>query len=295
MLYSIDHYAYASQLTYSQAANFFHQFVITISADGLATQIGIPTNHFNAVKNLDAQLTDYVSRNRKSAYTAQMETYDALRKAMFDSVWYLLYALKSADTDAKKATWLKVSDLITTYPIAIKSLDYSSVTARLRGFLTDLRKVDGAEIASNAFITTDMLEALENANNAFDNAFLARNNERTELKKVQIQNILSNITSRMKLICAIIEVKANEEVTEDNATAVAAAQDTVAAINENIDYYYSHYMRSGKGRSDSETSTDDDDSDSSSSSGSNGSSDSSDSGSDSGSGSGSGGSEYYEL
>ena len=249
MIYSINHYAYASQLTYSQAANFFHQFVVTLSAEGLTARLGIPASNFNTLKGLDGELTDYVSRSRKSAYTAQMQTYDALRKAMFDSLWYLLYALKSADTDAKKATWQKVSDIVATYPIALKGLDYSSVTARLRGFLTDVRKLDGEELAANAFLTAGMLKALEDANNAFDNAFLARNTERTDLKKVQIQTILANITAMMKLICAMIEVKANEEVTDQNAEAVAAAQQTVADINENIEYYYSHYMKSGKGRS----------------------------------------------
>jgi hypothetical protein len=124
MIYSINHYAYASQLTYSQAANFFHQFVATLSAEGLIARLGIPASNFNTLKGLDGELTDYVSRTRKSAYTAQMQTYDALRKAMFDSVFYLLYALKSGDTDAKKATWDKVSDLISNYPIALKSLDY---------------------------------------------------------------------------------------------------------------------------------------------------------------------------
>ena len=294
MIYSINHYAYASQLTYSQAANFFHQFVATLSAEGLTARLGIPASNFNTLKGLDGELTDYVSRTRKSAYTAQMQTYDALRKATFDSLWYLLYALKSADTDAKKATWQKVSDIVANYPIALKGLDYSSVTARLRGFLTDVRKLDAEELANNAFLTATMLKALEDANNAFDNAFLARNTERTDLKKVQIQTILANITAMMKLICAMIEVKANEEVTDQNADAVTAAQKAVGDINENIEYYYSHYMKSGKGRSEDDDSTGDDiDPNSGSSSGSNGSSGSSSdsngsSGSSSGSGSGSG-------
>ena len=257
MIYSITHYAYASQLTYSQAANFFHQFVATLSAEGLTAQLGIPASNFATLQSLDAELTDYVSRSRKSAYTAQMQTYDALRKAMFDSLWYLLYALKSADTDTKKATWQKVSDIVATYPIAIKGLDYSSVTARLRGFLTDIRKLDGEELSSNAFVSAAMLKALEDANNAFDTAFLARNTERTDLKKVQIQNILANITAMMKLICAMIEVKANEEVTEQNSAAVTAAQKAVGDINENIEYYYSHYMKSGKGRSEEDSTGDD--------------------------------------
>ena len=296
MIYSINHYAYASQLTYSQAANFFHQFVATLSTEGLTALLGIPASNFNILKGLDGELTDYVSRTRKSAYTAQMQTYDALRKAMFDSLWYLLYALKSADTDAKKATWQKVSDIVSTYPIAIKGLDYSSVTARLRGFLADVRKLDTEELAANAFVSAAMLKALEDANEAFDKAFLDRNTERTDLKKVQIQNILANITAMMKLICAMIEVKANEEVTDQNADAVTAAQKAVGDINENIEYYYSHYMKSGKGRSEDDDSTGDDidpNAGSSSSSGSNGSSGSSSdsngsSGSSSGSGSGSG-------
>jgi hypothetical protein len=293
MIYAINHYAYASQLTYSQAANFFHQFVATLSAEGLIARLGIPASNFNTLKGLDGELTDYVSRTRKSAYTAQMQTYDALRKAMFDSLWYLLYALKSADTDAKKATWQKVSDIVSTYPIAIKGLDYSSVTARLRGFLADVRKLDTEELAANAFVSAAMLKALEDANEAFDKAFLDRNTERTDLKKVQIQNILANITAMMKLICAMIEVKANEEVTDQNADAVTAAQKAVGDINENIEYYYSHYMKSGKGRSEDDSTGDDIDPNSGSSSGSNGSSGSSSdsngsSGSSSGSGSGSG-------
>ena len=257
MIYSITHYAYASQLTYSQAANFFHQFVATLSAEGLTAQLGIPASNFATLQSLDAELTDYVSRSRKSAYTAQMQTYDALRKAMFDSLWYLLYALKSADTDVKKATWQKVSDIVTTYPIAIKGLDYSSVTARLRGFLADVRKLDAEELAQNAFLTAAMLKALEDANEAFDKAFLDRNTERTDLKKVQIQNILANITAMMKLICAMIEVKANEEVTDQNSAAVTAAQKAVGDINENIEYYYSHYMKSGKGRSEEDSTGED--------------------------------------
>ena len=267
MIYAINHYAYSSQLTISQAANFFHQFVVTLSADEATTQLGIPTATFNTLKGLDDKLTDYVSRTRKSNYTALMQTYDALRKAMFDSVWYLIYALKSADTDTKKATWEKVSDLISTYPIAIKSLDYQSVTSRLRGFLLDVRKVDAEELAANAFISAAMLKALEDANEAFDKAFLDRNTERQQLKQTDITALLANLTAVMKLICAMIEVKANEEVTEANGTGVAAAQKAVGDINENINYYYTHYMKRGGGKTD-DASADNDDFDANGGSGS---------------------------
>ena len=296
MIYAINHYSYSSQLTISQAANFFHQFVVTLSADEATTQLGIPTATFNTLKGLDDKLTDYVSRTRKSNYTALMQTYDALRKAMFDSVWYLLYALKSGDTDAKKATWDKVSDLISTYPIALKSLDYQSVTSRLRGFLHDVRKVEAEELANNAFVSAAMLKSLEDANEAFDKAFLDRNTERQQLKQTDITALLANLTAVMKLICAMIEVKANEEVTEQNTADVTAAQKAVGDINENINYYYTHYMKRGGGKND-DASADDDNFDANSgsdgsSSGSNGSNASNGSngsnGSSSGSGSGSG-------
>ena len=56
MIYAINHYAYSSQLTISQAANFFHQFVVTLSADEATTQLGIPTATFNTLKSLDDKL-----------------------------------------------------------------------------------------------------------------------------------------------------------------------------------------------------------------------------------------------
>ena len=143
-----------------------------------------------------------------------MQTYDALRKAMFDSGVLPSTPSRAPTPTPRRPPGDKVSDLISTYPIALKSLDYQSVTSRLRGFLHDVRKVEAEELANNAFVSAAMLKSLEDANEAFDKAFLDRNTERQQLKQTDITALLANLTAVMKLICAMIEVKANEEVTE---------------------------------------------------------------------------------
>ena len=227
-----------SNARYSQ---FCHYRMTELDKSKISADFGVPAETVADMQNMEERLADLVNSFRGSGQTAAMVDFDSDRDGKFRALWWIIKAAGTSSGESTRQAYNKVSPLLTTYPLSMCAEDYAAETAHMRGFLLDLRKFP-EEVLSGIGITAESLTALEESNNKFQEAFLARNEERSTAVLNEIKKLRFEIEESWSMMAPYLLIASNQKVTEENAAKVASAQSLIDRINEVINYFNVYYI-----------------------------------------------------
>lgn len=172
-------------ISFAKLTNAYHvSFLANVKADiekyG-AEDLGLDATLYGSFCSFLETEQDIVNRARASAYTRQLAEHDQTRDNYFRRIYY---KLKNAENDSMNENI--TPELIATinahflsqYPISITKDANQVETAKLRGFIKDLRQflLDSFEVLQ---ITSD-IAILETANDTYEELYMARIREKSE-------------------------------------------------------------------------------------------------------------------
>ncbi len=240
MPYSFSNISLGS-LSNARYSQFCHYRMTELDKSKIAEDFGVPAATVADMQSMEQRLADLVNSFRGSGQTAVMANFDADRDGKFRAIWWIIKAAGTSSSESMRQAYTKVSPLLTTYPLSMCAEDYAAETAHMRGFLIDLRKFP-EELLSGIGITTALLNALQESNDKFQEAFLARNQERSTATLNEIKKLRLGIEECWSIIAPYLLIASNRKITEENAGEVAAARSLIDRINEVINYFNVYYV-----------------------------------------------------
>ena len=175
-----------NHITFSRLANAFHvQFFSNVKAGIEKYQIeklGIDENAFGLFTRALNTEQDIVNRSRASVYTKDLQKFDTLRDNYFRRIYNKLRNAENDSLNEKMTPELitKINvRILSQYTLGICNESNQKETAKLRGFIKDLRiefpaSFEDLEIAND-------IEILEEANDNYEKAYMARISEQAAL------------------------------------------------------------------------------------------------------------------
>ena len=174
-----------NKIYFARLSNAYHaSFMSNVKADLVkygAAVLGIATNLFENFTDALDEEQDIVNRSRASVYTKQLAEFDKTRDNYFKRIYY---KLRTAELDVQnEAITAEIiasinTNFITQYPLSIINEPNQVETAKIRGFIKDL-KVFLSEHFTLLGISTDV-DILESANDSYEDAYLSRIREKSE-------------------------------------------------------------------------------------------------------------------
>ena len=173
-----------NKITFSRLSNAYHvSFLSNVKADLLkygAAVLGLDTNLFENFSDTLLEEQDIVNRSRASVYTKQLAEFDKVRDNYFKRIYY---RLRTAELDIQNEAITEEiiasinTNFINQYPLTITAEPNQVETAKIRGFIKDLKYFLSEHFALLG-IANDV-DILESANDSYEDAYLARIREKT--------------------------------------------------------------------------------------------------------------------
>ena len=173
-----------NKITFSRLSNAYHvSFLSNVKADLVkygAAVLGLDTNLFENFTDALFEEQDIVNRSRASVYTKQLAEFDKTRDNYFKRIYY---KLRTAELDSQNEAITEEiiasinTNFINQYPLSITAEPNQVETAKIRGFIKDLKEYLSEHFALLG-IANDV-DILESANDSYEDAYLARIREKT--------------------------------------------------------------------------------------------------------------------
>ncbi len=209
-----------------------------------ANAIGIDTELNTAYNDALRLLVDQVYTTQGSLHTTAMQEADKKRDVIYKRIRLKLQAVEVAEEGSQLQ---KIADKVQTfflsrYGSGVVQKPYQEETAILQGFLFDLHdKLDDDDV--ELLNIEGDITRLEQANNAFIEAYQLRAAEKAEGDVARTQKLRNELCDYFAQICIILQFYANSS--DDKA---AACQDFIKHLNVILaDAKYRLDHRSGKG------------------------------------------------
>lgn len=189
--------------------------------------IGIEDEVNTAYNNALRLLVDQVYTNQGSQHTAAMQAADQKRDLIYKRIRLKLQAVEVAE---EGSTLQKIADKVQTqllarYGSGVPQKPYQEETAILQGFLFDLHdKLDDDDVELLG-IEGDITR-LEQANNAFIEAYQLRAAEKAENESARTQKLRSELCDLYAQICITLQFYAN-----GSGEKAAACQEFIKNLN----------------------------------------------------------------
>ena len=174
-----------NKIYFARLSNAYHvSFLSNVKADLVkygAAVLGIATNLFENFTEALSEEQDIVNRSRASVYTKQLAEFDKTRDNYFKRIYY---KLRTAEIDSQNEAITDEiiatinTNFINQYPLSITTEPNQVETAKIRGFIKDL-KTYLSEQFTLLGIASDV-DILESANDSYEDAYLARIREKSE-------------------------------------------------------------------------------------------------------------------
>ena len=174
-----------SKIYFARLSNAYHVSFLSNVKAGLekydALQLGIPVNLYSAFLAALEIEQDIVNRSRASVFTQKLAEFDKTRDNYFKRIYY---KLRTAENDSQNAAITpeiiaKINtNFINQYPLSITTEPNQVETAKIRGFIKDLKNYLHDEFVLLG-IASD-IDILESANDSYEETYMSRIREKTE-------------------------------------------------------------------------------------------------------------------
>lgn len=229
MLHSINLFSF-TKLNNQEFAGLMinsQRLISTATASALGIEPAVNTAFNDRLR----ELNDQVYAPAASAVTATMQAADAKRSTIFRRIRLKLQTVEYAEVGS---SLLKVADkvrteLLSKYTGRIASMPYQEKTAVLQGLLFDLHdKLDDDDVELLGL--EGDITRLEQANNAFVEAYQDRVNERAEAETEKTVRLRQELTELFATICYTLQFMANSTA-EANSQKAEACQQLMRQLN----------------------------------------------------------------
>lgn len=154
----------------------FHQQIEKVITTSGETALGIQAADLAKYRDALTLLQDAVLRTQGSDKTTLLKTLDDQRDNYFRFVRNVLANLKFSNEESKKALYETAhAKILKLYPASVASEGYQEEYAHINGFIVDVRKFFASDLVKLGI--KDMLDALEETNDAFQAAYADRAEE----------------------------------------------------------------------------------------------------------------------
>lgn len=223
-----------SQLTLASATNFHdrvNKAIVEATAAALHLET-LATSYDEVVKKLLSVV------NRQAAYitTEQLASLDKERDYGVGTIHNVVDANRNSLVKAKRDAAAALIPQLVNYR-KIRYSEYSKQTIEVRGMLTQLRLAKNATAVA-ALGIEDEMDAVEAANEAFDQAFEQRTQEakvRADQSEVKSKEVLDEAYEIYKQICQIVNAYAIVQPTDEINTFIEKVNGYVQSFSEIID------------------------------------------------------------
>ena len=260
MLHSINLFSF-TKLNNQEFAGLMinsQRLISTATASALGIEPAVNTAFNDRLR----ELNDQVYAPAASAVTATMQAADAKRSTIFRRIRLKLQTVEYAEVGS---SLLKVADkvrteLLSKYTGRIATMPYQEKTAVLQGLLFDLHdKLDDDDVELLGL--EGDITRLEQANNAFVEAYQDRVNERAEAETEKTVRLRTELTELFATICYTLQFMANS-TDEANSQKAEACQQLMRQLNVVLAETRARYLQRRKlqnGSDDASSDTDEGD------------------------------------
>ncbi len=217
--------AYLGNMNNANFGAFMERFKVLVDKQG-GTALGIETGVLSALTADVQAFHDVVNRTVGSEITAQLTQADAQRDRLYKFVRNVLLNSKNAASADIASLWdLIDAKLLSVYEAGIVDDANSQESAKLTGFVTDVRRYLTAEQISALGIATELDELLT-WNSKYDALFVARAEEKATTEQGLTQTLRTRLIETYRLIGNTAAYFASLAPSADEALNQRAAQCT---------------------------------------------------------------------
>lgn len=228
-MFSINSFSLA-KLNNAEFVGYFVNVNKVIDEAG-AENLGLEASMTTHFSDLLQKLIDQVYTARGSEYTAAMQAADSKRDQVYKRIQLRLQMVQVAEEHSELLGCKDVVEklILAKYGMGVTSMPQHEESAVLQGFCYDLRDKLDEDQLDVLGITSD-LSRLEQANNAFINAYNSRSNERAAGDTGLTVKLRGEMTEVYQQIAFAVQFYANSGQA-DHATKATACQGYIQTIN----------------------------------------------------------------
>ena len=172
-------------IAFTRLSNAYHVSFLSNVRAGIdkygAEALGLDANLYGSFCSFLETEQDIVNRARASTFTRQLAEHDQTRDNYFRRIYY---KLKNAENDSmNEAITPEIiatinAHFLTQYPLSVTTEANQVETAKIRGFIKDLRQFLSQNFA--VLQISEDIEILETANDKYEEIYMARIREKSE-------------------------------------------------------------------------------------------------------------------
>lgn len=193
-----------------------HSSVYNLIVEFGGEAVGISSSTLDAYKAMIDNEQDLVNHTLGSDKTALIREKDELRSKYFRYVYNVIANMGNSDNESiSGGAALADSKIIAKYSLSMLGEGDQKKTAHIRGFIIDVRQFLSSYIKPLGI--ENSLKSMEEANEAFQIAFLDRVQEQASISKVNSMNCRKNVDEVFAKILAAIEYFASQSNSTDES------------------------------------------------------------------------------